>query len=49
MTHQKLPFRSNPVVALLVSAGLRAAAGGARADQLSDLEAAVQKLQAQVA
>jgi predicted porin len=49
MTHQKLPFRSNPVVALLVSAGLLAAAGGARADQLSDLEAAVQKLQAQVA
>jgi len=49
MIHQKLPFRSNPVVALLVSAGLLAAAGGARADQLSDLEAAVQKLQAQVA
>ncbi len=49
MIHQKLPFRSNPVVALLMSAGLLAATGGARADQLSDLEAAVQKLQAQVA
>ena len=49
MIHQKALFRMNPVAALLVSAGLLAATSGARADQLSDLEAAVQKLQAQVA
>jgi predicted porin len=48
MIHLKFPFRLNPLTALLLSAGLVAAAG-ARADQLSDLEAAVQKLQAQVA
>jgi predicted porin len=39
----------NAVAATLVSAGLFAATGTARADQLADLEAAVQKLQAQVA
>jgi len=49
MTRQKALFRMNPVAALLVAAGLLAATSGARADQLSDLEAAVQKLQAQVA
>ncbi len=48
MIHQKALFRMNPVAALLVSAGLLAATSGARADQLSDLEAAVKALQAQV-
>ena len=43
------PFRMNAVAVALVSAGLLAASGGARADQLGDLEAAVLKLQAQVA
>ncbi len=42
-------FRMNPVAAALVSAGLLVATGTARADQLGDLEAAVLKLQAQVA
>jgi predicted porin len=49
MFHPKFEFRMNPVAALLVSAGLLVATSAARADQLSDLEAAVQKLQAQVA
>jgi len=49
MTITTKQFRMNPVAALLVSAGLLAATSGAHADQLSDLEAAVQKLQAQVA
>jgi len=40
-------FRMNPVAAALVSAGLLLASG-ARADELSDLRAALQKLQAQV-
>ena len=48
MIHQKFLFRMSPVAALLVSAGLLAS-GAARADQLTDLEAAVQQLQAQVA
>jgi predicted porin len=48
MIHQKFLFRLSPVAALLVSAGLLAS-GAARADQLTDLEAAVQQLQAQVA
>jgi outer membrane murein-binding lipoprotein Lpp len=38
----------NPVAAALVSAGLLVTAGTARADQLGDLQAAVQKLQAQI-
>jgi len=42
-------FRMNPLAAAIISAGLLGATGAARADQLSDLEAAVQKLQAQVA
>ena len=42
-------FRLNSLAAALVSAGLLAAAGSARADQLADLQAALQKLQAQVA
>ena len=42
-------FRRNAVAAALVSAGLIVTTSGARADQLADLEAAVQKLQAQVA
>ena len=41
-------FRMNAVAAALVSAGLLAASGAAHADQLSDLQAAVQKLQAQI-
>ena len=41
-------FRMNPIAAALVSAGLLATTGAARADQLSDLQAAVQKLQAQI-
>ncbi len=49
MIHHPALFRMSPVAAGLVSIGLLTAAGGARADQLSDLEAAVQKLQAQVA
>lgn len=40
--------RMNPVAAALVSAGLLLAASGARADELSDLRATLQKLQAQV-
>ena len=36
-------FRMNAVAAALVTAGLLAIAGTARADQLSDLQAAVQK------
>ena len=44
-----LPFRRTPAVAALVAAGLLASAGGARADQLADLQAALAKLQAQVA
>jgi predicted porin len=43
------PLRLNPIAIALVSAGLLASAGAARADQLSDLQAALQKLQAQVA
>ncbi len=49
MTPRTVLFRVNPIAAALISAGLLAATSGARADQLSDLEAAVQKLQAQVA
>jgi predicted porin len=49
MTTRTASFRMNPVAAALVSAGLLVATSAARADQLSDLEAAVQKLQAQVA
>jgi predicted porin len=49
MNCRKVHFRMNAVAATLVSAGLFAATGTARADQLADLEAAVQKLQAQVA
>ena len=49
MTPSKSSFRLNQVAAALVSAGLLAAAGSARADQLADLQAALQKLQAQVA
>ena len=49
MNCRKVHLRLNPVAATLVAAGLLAAAGSARADQLADLEAAVQKLQAQVA
>ena len=49
MTHKTVLFRMNPFVAALVAAGLLAVAGGARADQLADLQAALQKLQAQVA
>ena len=48
MTPKKVLFGLNPIAAALVSAGLLAAAGSARADQLSDLQAAVQKLQAQI-
>jgi predicted porin len=43
------PFRLTPAVAALVAAGLLAATGGARADQLAELQAALAKLQAQVA
>jgi len=42
-------FPMNALAAMLVSAGLVAVAGPARADQLGDLEAAVKALQAQVA
>jgi len=49
MIRRNTPFRMNPVAATLVSAGLLVATSAARADQLADLEAAVQKLQAQVA
>jgi len=49
MIRRNAPFRMNPVAATLVSAGLLVATSAARADQLADLEAAVQKLQAQVA
>ena len=49
MTPSTTSFRMNQVAAALVSAGLLAAAGSARADQLADLQAALQKLQAQVA
>ena len=48
MTPKKILFGLNPIAAALLSAGLLAA-GGARADQLADLQAALQKLQAQVA
>ena len=48
MTAHKNLFRLTPVAAVLVTAGLLAATGAARADQLSDLQAAVQKLQAQI-
>jgi predicted porin len=41
-------FRMNAIAAALVSAGLFLAASSARADELSDLRAALQKLQAQV-
>ncbi len=41
-------FRMNPVAAALVSAGLLLAASSARADELGDLRATLQKLQAQV-
>ena len=40
--------RMNPLAAAIISAGLLGATGAARADQLSDLEAAVKALQAQV-
>ena len=49
MTTTPLPFRMTPAVAALVAAGLLATTGGARADQLADLQAALAKLQAQVA
>ncbi|MFL6677194.1 MAG: porin, partial [Burkholderiaceae bacterium] len=49
MTARTALFRLNPVATALVSAGLLVATSAARADQLADLEAAVQKLQAQVA
>ena len=49
MTPSTPSFRMNQLAALLVTAGLLAAAGSARADQLADLQAALQKLQAQVA
>ena len=42
-------FRMNPVAAALTSTALILSATAARADQLSDLQAALQKLQAQVA
>ena len=48
MIHQNVPSRMKPVAALLVAAGLLAATCGARADQLGDLQTAVQKLQAQI-
>ena len=48
MTPKKILFGLNPIAAALLSAGLLAA-GSARADQLADLQAALQKLQAQVA
>ena len=48
MTPRTAFFRMQPVAAALVAAGLLAATGGARADQLGDLQAAVQKLQAQI-
>ena len=48
MNHPTPLFRLNAVAALLVSAGLLGATGSARADQLSDLQAAVQQLQAQI-
>ncbi len=48
MTRPSL-FRMNPVAAALASTALALASGAARADQLSDLQAALQKLQAQVA
>jgi predicted porin len=49
MNRRKFHFRMNPVAATLVSGGLLVATSAARADQLADLEAAVQQLQAQVA
>ena len=48
MTTTHASFRLTPVAAVLVSAGLLASAGTARADQLGDLQAAVLKLQAQI-
>ena len=48
MSPKKNPFGLNSVAAALLSAGLLAATGAAHADQLSDLQAALQKLQAQV-
>jgi len=48
MIPRTVSFRMSPVAAALVSAGLLATAGTARADQLDDLQAAVQKLQAQI-
>jgi predicted porin len=42
-------FRMNPVAAALASTALILGTSAARADQLSDLQAALQKLQAQVA
>jgi len=48
MTPRTALLRRNPIAAALVSAGLIVAAGGARADQLGDLQSAVQKLQAQI-
>src|SRR5438067_2525965 len=48
MTIRKTSFRMNQGAAALVSAGLLAATGSARADQLGDLQAAVQQLQAQI-
>jgi predicted porin len=48
MTPKKILFGLNPIAAALVSAGLLATAGSARADELGDLKAAVQKLQAQI-
>ncbi len=49
MTRSTVTFRRNPIAAALVVAGLLASAGAARADQLADLQAALEKLQAQVA
>ena len=48
MTTRTHFFRMNPVAVALVSAGLLLAAGSSRADELSDLRATLQKLQAQV-
>ena len=49
MTRHTTSFRMTPLASLLVASGLLAATASARADQLADLQAALQKLQAQVA
>ena len=48
MTHRLTSFRMTPLAAVLVSAAILGTTGAARADQLGDLQAAVQKLQAQI-